>query len=92
LPSICHFPPPTILPSSLTSCYHLFLGLPLGLVDSKFIYNTLLGILFSSILCTCPNQRNLRLYYMLNQNLVNNKEVTKQRKPTTCRPTHIPKI
>jgi hypothetical protein len=25
----------------------------------KFIYNILLGILFSSILCTCPNQRNL---------------------------------
>jgi hypothetical protein len=23
------------------------------------IYNTFLGILFSSILCTCPNQRNL---------------------------------
>jgi hypothetical protein len=39
--------------------FHLFLGLPLGLVDSKFIYNTLLEILFSSILCTCPNQCNL---------------------------------
>jgi hypothetical protein len=26
---------------------------------SKFIYNTLLGILFSSILCTCPNHHNL---------------------------------
>ena len=25
----------------------------------KFMYNTLLGILFSSILCTCRNQRNL---------------------------------
>jgi hypothetical protein len=23
------------------------------------MYNTLLGILLSSILCTCPNQRNL---------------------------------
>jgi hypothetical protein len=23
------------------------------------MYNTLLGILFSSILCTCPNQHNL---------------------------------
>jgi hypothetical protein len=23
------------------------------------IHNTLLGILFSSILCSCPNQRNL---------------------------------
>ena len=55
----CHSSPPTILPSSLTSSSHLFLGLPLGLIVSKFMYNTLLGILFSSILCTCPNQRNL---------------------------------
>ena len=54
-----HPSPPTILPSSLTSSYHLFLGLPLNLVVPKFIYNTLSGILFSSILCTCPNQRNL---------------------------------
>jgi hypothetical protein len=44
-----------ILPSSLTSPCHLFLGL----IVSKVICNTLLGILFSSILCTCPNQRNL---------------------------------
>jgi len=51
--------PPTNLPSSLTSSCHLFLGLPLSLVTSKFIYNTLLRILFSSILCTCPNQRSL---------------------------------
>jgi len=36
-----------------------FLGLPLNLVFPKFIYNTLLGILFSSILCTCPNQHNM---------------------------------
>ena len=50
---------PTSLPSTLTSSCHLFLGLPLSLVVSKFTYNTLLGILFSSILCTCPNQRNL---------------------------------
>jgi hypothetical protein len=28
-------------------------------VVSKFIYNTLFGILFSSILCTGPNQHNL---------------------------------
>ena len=55
----CHSSPPTILPPSLTSSSHLFLGLPLRLVVSRFIYNTLLGILFSSILCTCPNQRNL---------------------------------
>ena len=55
----CHSSLPTILPSSLTSSCHLFLGLPLGLVVSKFIHNALLGILFSSILCTCPNQRNL---------------------------------
>ena len=55
----CHSSPPTIIPSSLTSSSHLFLGLPLGLVVSRFIYNTLLGNLFSSILCTCSNQRNL---------------------------------
>ena len=54
-----HPSPPTILPSSLTSSCHLFLGLPLSPVVPKFIYNTLLGILFPSILCTCPNQRNL---------------------------------
>ena len=54
----CHPSPPTILPSSLISSYHLLLGLPLNVVP-KFIYNTLLGILFPSILCTCPNQHNL---------------------------------
>ena len=53
-----HPSPPTILPSSLSSSCHLFLGLPLNIVP-RFIYNTLLGILFSSILCTCTNQRNL---------------------------------
>jgi hypothetical protein len=59
--------------SSIPFCYILFPStllhqlfilpsvscLPLGLVDSKFIYNTLLGIRFSPILCTCPNQCNL---------------------------------
>ena len=55
----CHPSPPTILPSSLTSSCHLLSGLPLNLVVPKFMYNTLLGILFSSILCTCPNQCNL---------------------------------
>jgi len=55
----CHPSLPTILPSSLTPSCHLFLGLPLNLVVSKFIYNTFLGILFCSILCTCQNQRNL---------------------------------
>jgi len=55
----CHPSPPTILPSSLTSSCHLFLGLPLNLVVPKFIYNTLSGILFPSILCTCPNQHYL---------------------------------
>ena len=48
-----------ILPSSLTSSCHLFLSLLLRLVGPKFIYKTLLGIIFSSILCRCPNQRNL---------------------------------
>ena len=55
----CHPSPSTILPSSLTSSCHLFLGLSLNLVVPKFIHNTLLGILFSSILCTCSNQHNL---------------------------------
>ena len=54
----CHPSPPTILPSSLTPSCHLFLGPSLNLVVPKFIYNTLLGILFSSINCTCPNQHN----------------------------------
>ena len=55
----CHPYPPTILPSSFTSSFLLFLGLPLNLVFKKCIYNTLLGVLFSSMLCTCPNQHNL---------------------------------
>ena len=54
-----HPSPPTILPSSLTSSCNLFLGLSLNLVVPKFIYNILLRILFSSILCISPNQRNL---------------------------------
>jgi hypothetical protein len=40
------------------SC-HVYLVPPLSRVLYRFIYNNLLGILFSSILCTCPNQRNL---------------------------------
>ena len=51
--------PLTSLLSSLTSSCHLFLGLHLSLVVSKFIYNIFLEILFFSILCTCPNQCNL---------------------------------
>ena len=39
----CHPSPPTILPSSLTSSCHLFLGLLLNLVVPIFKYNTLLG-------------------------------------------------
>jgi hypothetical protein len=58
-PFSCHSSSPPILPSSLTSPCHLFLGLPLVLVYSKFIYNTFWRILFSSILCPCPNQHNL---------------------------------
>ena len=57
----CFLPPfPTHYSSiSLTPSCHLFLGLPLKLVVPKFIYNTLLEILLSSIICTCPNQCNL---------------------------------
>ena len=36
----CHPSPPTILPSSLTSNCHLFLGLPINLVVPKFTHNT----------------------------------------------------
>jgi hypothetical protein len=32
--------PPASLPSSVTSSCHLYLGLPLNVVVSKFIYNT----------------------------------------------------
>jgi hypothetical protein len=55
----CHSSPTTVVPSSLTSSSHLFLGLPLGIFYSRFIYNTLLGILFPSIFCECSNQHNL---------------------------------
>jgi len=51
----CHPSPLTILPYSLTPSCHLFLGLPLNLVVPKFIYNTLLGILFSYILLSFLN-------------------------------------
>ena len=47
----CHPSASTILPFSLTSSCCLFLGLPLHVVDPKFIYNTLLGILFSIKYC-----------------------------------------
>jgi len=39
--------PPTILPSSLSSSYHLFLGLPLNLVVPKFTYNKFYFLPFS---------------------------------------------
>jgi len=39
----CHSSPPAILPSSLTSSCHLFLGLLLNFVVPKFIYNALFG-------------------------------------------------
>jgi len=55
----CHPSPPTILQFPLSSSCHLLLGLPLNLVVPKFIYTTVLGIILSSILCTCPNQHNL---------------------------------
>jgi len=41
---LCTYPSiPTILPSSLTSSCHLFLGLTLNLVVTKFIYNMFIG-------------------------------------------------
>ena len=44
----CHSSPTIILPPSLTSSRHLFLGLPLNLVLPKFIFNSILGIIFFS--------------------------------------------
>jgi hypothetical protein len=55
----CHCSPPTILPFSLTSSCHLFLGPLLYLVVSKSIDNTFLEILFSCILCLYPNHCKL---------------------------------
>jgi hypothetical protein len=59
----CQSSPPTILPSSLSSSCHLFLGLPLNHVVSKIMYNIVKGFLFFSILFTCPNQRNV--FYLI---------------------------
>ena len=42
----------------LAICFLVYLSVFLY-IHLLFIYNTLLGILFSSILCTCPNQHNL---------------------------------
>ena len=60
-----HPSPPTILPSSLTSSCHLFLGLPLNLVVTKFIYNTLLGILFSFFLPFSVHAQTNEIYLTL---------------------------
>jgi len=57
------------LPPFSTNCSSIFSHLilssiswsNLNLIVPKFIYNTLLGILFSSILFTCPNQCHLFL-------------------------------
>ena len=48
--------------SSSISSTPLFLGLPLILLPIGFHYNILLGILFSSIRITCPNQAILLLF------------------------------
>ena len=49
---LCYVLFPATLPSSLIPCCDLFLCMPLNHVVPKFIYDTLSGILFSSILCT----------------------------------------
>jgi hypothetical protein len=60
----CHPSPSTILPSSLTSSCAIYCLVYLSIL---FFPNscTLLGILFSSILCMCPNQHNLIILYLL---------------------------
>ena len=56
---------PNVWMSSSISSTHLFLGLPLILLPVGFHSNTLLGILFSSIRITCPNQAILLLFMNL---------------------------
>ena len=52
----CQSSQSSILLSSLISSFQLFLGLPVYLFVPKL---SLLWILFSSTLCTCPKQRSL---------------------------------
>ena len=55
---LCYIPFPSTLFHQLV--FHpLSCHLAVYFVVSKFIYNTFLGILFSSILCACPNQHNI---------------------------------
>jgi len=51
--------------SSSVSSTHLFLGLPLILLPVGFHSSILLGILYSSIRITCPNQAILLLFMNL---------------------------
>ena len=63
IPLCCELFPSTLFhqivfcPSSLRLA--IYFSIPVSLVVSKFIHNTFLGILFSSILCTYPNQHNI---------------------------------
>ena len=56
---------PNVWISSSISSTHLFLGLPLILLPVGFHSNIVLGILFSSIRITCPNQAILLLFINL---------------------------
>ena len=56
---------PNVWMSSSVSSTHLFLRLPLILLPVGFHSNILLGILFSSIRMTCPNQAILLLFMNL---------------------------
>ena len=60
----CFFLPPLhhqlfFHPLSLHLAIYFLVYLCLVVPKFIYIYNTLLGILFPSILCACPNQRNL---------------------------------
>jgi len=59
----CHPSPPTILPSSLTPSYHLFLGLPLNLVVPKFISSLIKCYSLFKVLACSTTFFHLSLFY-----------------------------
>jgi hypothetical protein len=46
-------------PPSLHLSVYFLVYLLVLLIPNSYTYNTLVGIPFSTILCTCPNQHNL---------------------------------
>src|ERR1700743_929269 len=56
---LLHSLTPSFFASSSTPHNHLFRGLPLALLLSKFLSSAFFGIRSSSIRATCPAHRNL---------------------------------